>query len=166
MEQKTGQPKHPMPSSPAPSSPAPSSPVKRPGLVLPPSSPPPRSLPGCNRWTAIGCLGAVILIVIALLSGLVSIDSSLLALVNRASDRIRSSLPDDLSSELRSRTLRNLDQLPAAIENAPDPNFVIGRFLGLAGAALDDRQLSNQELEELNLFMEALTTGVALPERG
>ncbi len=104
-----------------------------------------------------GGLGSIAILVLMVISGVLSIDTSYVMLVNRASIRIRKSLPVNLNPEQRLRTMRNLKRLPEDINKVSDPNFAVGQFLALASETLQDQRLSLDEVEELNRHMEALT---------
>jgi len=51
--------------------------------------------------------------------------------------------------------MRNFDRLLAELERARDPNPVLGRYLALVARVLEDDQVSFQEVEEVNTFIEA-----------
>lgn len=77
----------------------------------------------------------------------------------RAQQRLVEELPRELSSGERLRTERNLQRFRARLEATPDPFPLMGRFLGLVGAAFEDDRLTAEEVAELNHFIEDALEG-------
>jgi hypothetical protein len=96
------------------------------------------------------------LVIIALLAGYFTLDTGFFLLVKRAQQQIWDSLPRDLDQQQRTRTLNNLNRLSSQIKEADDPNYLIGEFLGKAAAALEDKTLTHEEVEALNLYFESM----------
>jgi hypothetical protein len=139
-------------------------PEQQPEIKLPPMTPA-KSTPGCSsRWVTIGCLAVLGLMVVALVAGVISFDVGFLALVKRAQQQIWGNLPADLDQQQRARTLNNLKAIGYKLKDEED-SYLIGEFLGRAGTALEDRTLTAEEVEELNLYMESVITGAAPPEQ-
>jgi hypothetical protein len=139
-------------------------PEQQPEIKLPPMTPA-KATPGCSsRWLTIGCLAVLALMVVALIAGVFSFDTGFLVLVKRAQQQIWSNLPANLDQEQRTRTLDNLKRIGQKLKDEED-SYLIGEFLGQAGTALEDRSLTIEEVEQLNLYMESVINGPAPAEQ-
>jgi hypothetical protein len=118
------------------------------------------SAPG--RWATIGCGLCIVVLIAALFTGSTIMRKTVWAGYGGASQRVMAYVGGDVQPAERMRLKRNLDALSVHLRKQDDPFPVMGEFRRLAREALEDRLVTRDEVEELNLFVEAQLAGTAL----
>jgi hypothetical protein len=108
-----------------------------------------------GKWTTIGCGIGIVLLIAALFAGSSLLRKTVWAGLAGTSQRIVTNLPGDLPPGERMRLTRNLDRFAAALEQQDEPYEAIGQFQKLARKVMEDRVISHDEVEELNVFLES-----------
>jgi len=118
------------------------------------------SAPG--RWATIGCGLGIVVLIAALFTGSTLMRKTVWAGYAGASQRVMAYVAGDVQPAERMRLKRNLDAFSAHLRKQDDPFPVMGEFQRLAREALEDRLVTRDEAEELNLFLEVQLAGSAL----
>jgi hypothetical protein len=111
------------------------------------------SRPG--KWSTIGCGLGIVVLISALFAGSSLLRKTVWAGFSGTGSRLVANLPGDLPPGERMRLTRNLDRFTAQVKTQEDPYEVMGEFQRLAREAMEDRAISHDEVEEINLFLEA-----------
>jgi len=110
---------------------------------------------GPGRWATIGCGLGIIVLIAALFAGSTLMRKTVWAGFAGASQRVVTHLPGNLSPGERMRLTRNLDAFSAYLKRHDEPFPVMGEFQALFRVVLEDRLITRDEVEELNLFLES-----------
>jgi len=110
------------------------------------------SRPG--KWSTIGCGLGIVILISALFAGSSLLRKTVWAGYSGTKARLVANLPGDLAPGERMRLTRNLDRFTAQVQQQEDPYEVMGEFQRLARKAMEDRVISRDEVEEINLFLE------------
>jgi hypothetical protein len=121
---------------------------------------------GCRQWGTYGCIGGILLLIAALLAGYLMLKQGVWLTFERTRQRVLHSVPYRLPPGEKVRLQRNLERLRDHLRQADDPYPPIGRFLNQAGAALQDGELSPEEIATLNAFVELECGPSELPSPG
>ena len=117
---------------------------------------------GPGRWATIGCGLGIVVLIAALFTGSTLMRKTVWAGYAGASQRVMAYVAGDVQPAERMRLKRNLDAFSAHLRKQDDPFPVMGEFQRLAREALDDRLVTRDEVDELNLFLEVQLAGSAL----
>jgi hypothetical protein len=109
---------------------------------------------GPGRWATIGCGLGVVVLIAALFAGSTLMRKTVWAGFAGAGQRVMANLPGDLSPGERMRLKSNLDRFAAYLKKHDEPFPVMGEFQALVREALEDRLITRDEVEKLNLFLE------------
>jgi hypothetical protein len=115
-----------------------------------------------GRWATIGCGLGIVVLIAALFTGSTLMRKTVWAGFAGASQRVMGFLAGDLQPAERMRLKRNLDAFSAHLRNQDDPFPAMGEFQRLARTALEDRLVTRDEVEEINVFLEGQLAGSAL----
>ncbi len=115
-----------------------------------------------GRWATIGCGLGIVVLIAALLTGSTLMRRTVWAGFAGASNRLTAYVAGDVQPAERMRLKRNLDAFSVHLRNQDDPFPVMGEFQRLAREAVKDRSVNRDEVEELNLFLEAQLADAAL----
>jgi hypothetical protein len=118
------------------------------------------SAPG--RWATIGCGLGIVVLIAALFTGSTLMRKTVWAGYAGASQRVMAYVAGDVQPAERMRLKRNLDAFSVHLKKQDDPFPIMGEFQRLAREALEDRSVTRDEVEEINLFVEAQLAGTAL----
>jgi hypothetical protein len=123
---------------------------------------------GLGRLPVYGCVFGVILLIAALILGISLLRRTVWMTMERGSQQVVQSLPMNLDPAVRLRTTRNLSRFRTVLESKSDPYPMMGEFLKRVRAFFDDGDLTAEEVEELNLFLEKIIeeSGIPLMQRG
>ena len=110
---------------------------------------------GPGRWATIGCGLGIVALVVALFAGSGLMRKTVWAGFASASRRVVANLPGDLPPGERMRLTGNLDAFAASLKKHDEPFPIMGEFQDLVRRALEDHQVTRDEVEELNDFLEA-----------
>ncbi len=121
-----------------------------------PTHPRSQPMPGTNigRWATFGCVVLMLVLVVLLVIGVNLTKRTVWMAYARAQLRVMETLPRDLPSSERMRTERNLQRFRARLDMTAEPMPLMGQFLAQVTASLEDDELSVEEIEGLNRFME------------
>jgi hypothetical protein len=108
-----------------------------------------------GRWATIGCGLGIVVLVAALFAGSSLMRKTVWAGFAGTSRRVVANLPGDLQPGERMRLIGNLDAFAAYLKDQHEPFPIMGEFQDLARKMLEDRLISRDEVEELNVFLEA-----------
>ena len=118
------------------------------------------SVPG--RWATIGCGLGIVVLIAALFTGSTLMRKTVWAGYAGASQRVLAYVAGDVQPAERMRLKRNLDAFSVHLKKQDDPFPIMGEFQRRAREALEDRLVTRDEAEELNLFLEVQLAGSAL----
>jgi len=107
-----------------------------------------------GKWTTIGCGLGIVVLISALFAGSSMLRKTVWAGFSGTGSRLVANLPGDLAPGERMRLTRNLDRFTAMVKQQEDPFEIMGEFQRLARKAMEDRVVSHDEVEEINLFLE------------
>jgi hypothetical protein len=110
---------------------------------------------GPGRWTTIGCGLAIVMLIAALFAGSSLLRRTVWTGFAGARQRVVANLPGDLAPGERMRLTRNMDRFVVQLETKKDPYPLMGEFQRMVRSALEDRRITADEVEDLNLFLEA-----------
>ena len=110
---------------------------------------------GPGRWATIGCGLGIVVLIAALFTGSTLMRKTVWAGFAGASQRVVANLPGDLPPGERMRLTRNLEAFSAYLKRHDEPFPVMGEFQALVREVLEDRLITDDEVEELNLFLES-----------
>ena len=108
-----------------------------------------------GKWTTIGCGLGLLVLIAALFAGSSLLKKTVWAGFSGTGNRLVSNLPADLPPGERMRLTRNLDRFTAQVKQQDDPYEAMGEFQRLARTAMEDQRITQDEVEELNEFLEA-----------
>ena len=126
-----------------------------------PTHPRSQRMPGTNigRWATFGCVALMLILVVLLVIGVNLTKRTVWMAYARAQQRVIEALPRDLPSGEQMRTDRNLQRFRARLDMTAEPMPLMGQFLAQVTTALEDDELSTEEIEGLNVFMEEVLDG-------
>lgn len=107
-----------------------------------------------RRWATIGCVIGIVLLIAALFAGSSLLRKTVWAGFAGSGQRLVAHLPGDLPPGQRMRLTRNLERFNALVKQQEDPYEAMGGFQKLVRAAFEDQQVSRDEVEQINLFLE------------
>jgi len=110
---------------------------------------------GPGRWATIGCGLGIVVLIAALFAGSTLMRKTVWAGYAGAHQRVAGNLPPDLSPGERMRLKNNLGQFTVYLKKHSEPFPLMGEYQALVRKVLDDRQITKDEVEELNLFLES-----------
>lgn len=118
-------------------------------------------MPGTNigRWATFGCVALMLILVVLLVIGVNLTKRTVWVAYAQAQQRVIEALPRDLPSGEQMRTDRNLQRFRARLDMTAEPMPLMGQFLAQVTTALEDDELSTEEIEGLNGFMEEVLDG-------
>ena len=118
-------------------------------------------MPGTNigRWATFGCVALMLILVVLLVIGVNLTKRTVWMAYARAQQRVIEALPRDLPSGEQMRIDRNLQRFRVRLDMTAEPMPLMGQFLAEVTAALEDDELSTEEIEGLNVFMEEVLDG-------
>jgi len=108
-----------------------------------------------GRWATIGCGLGIVVLIAALFAGSSLMRKTVWTGFAGTSRRVVTNLPGDLPPGERMRLTGNLDAFAAYLKDQDEPFPIMGEFQDLARQVLEDRLISRDEVEELNVFLEA-----------
>jgi hypothetical protein len=111
--------------------------------------------PRPGKWTTIGCGLGIVILIAALFAGSSLLRKTVWSGYAGTCNRLTANLPLDLAPGERMRLTRNLDRLTTLLRQMEEPFETMGEFQRIARKALQDRSVSHDEVEEINLFIEA-----------
>lgn len=114
---------------------------------------------GPGRWATIGCGLGIVVLIAALFAGSSLMRKTVWVGFAGAQQRVVANLPGDLPPGERMRLKTNLDRFTAFLKKNDEPFPVMGEFQALVRETLEDQRVSLDEVEELNLFLEAKMVG-------
>jgi hypothetical protein len=117
---------------------------------------------GPGRWTTIGCGLGIAVLIAALFAGSSLMRRTVWAGFAGTTQRLVRNLPGDLPPGDRMKLTRNLDAFAAQLKELDDPYPLMGQFRNLARRVLEDRRITREEAEELNLFLDEQLAGSKL----
>jgi len=131
-----------------------------------PSHPRSQRMPGTNigRWATFGCVALMLILVVLLVIGVNLTKRTVWMAYARAQQRVVEALPRELPAGERMRTERNLQRFRARLDMTAEPMPLMGQFLAEVTTALEDDELSTEEVDGLNLFMENVLDGTGAVE--
>jgi hypothetical protein len=112
-----------------------------------------------GRWATIGCGLGIVILLATLFAGSNLLERTVWSGYAGSRNRIVNNLPGDLPPGERMRLSRNLDRFSVQLEVNKDPYPIMGEFQKLAREVLEDRVISRDEVEQLNLFLESHLPG-------
>jgi hypothetical protein len=126
-----------------------------------PTHPRSQQMPGTNigRWATFGCVALMLILVVLLVIGVNLTKRTVWMAYARAQQRVIEALPRGLPSGEQMRTDRNLQRFRARLDMTAEPMPLMGQFLAQVTTALEDDELSTEEIEGLNGFMEEVLDG-------
>ena len=107
-----------------------------------------------GKWSTIGCGLGIVVLISALFAGSSLLRKTVWSGFSGTGSRLVANLPGDLAPGERMRLTRNLDRFTAQVQRQEDPYEAMGEFQRLARKAMEDRVISHDEVEEINLFLE------------
>jgi hypothetical protein len=111
--------------------------------------------PRPGKWTTIGCGIGLVLLIAALFAGSSLLRKTVWAGFVGTGNRLIANLPGDLPPGERMRLTRNLDRFTTQVKQQDDPYEAMGEFQKLARKAMEDRLITHEEVEEINVFLES-----------
>jgi hypothetical protein len=119
---------------------------------------------GCsNRLKLYGCLIAMVLLIGILLVGSSMMRRMVWINMGLGQQAVVKSLPRDLPAAERQRTIQNLDRFRAVLEASDDPYDEMGEFMNTVREMVKDSELSAEEVEELNAYLERVIEESGIP---
>jgi hypothetical protein len=115
-----------------------------------------RSGPSLSRWTTYGCAAGVLALIVVLILGVSLTKRMAWAAMDRSQRRLMAAVEQRNQPGLRMRTRRNLDRFRTQLRVARDPYPKMGEFMKRVQAALEDGELSDQEIADINGYLESL----------
>jgi hypothetical protein len=110
---------------------------------------------GPGRWATIGCGLGIVVLIGALFAGSSVMRKTVWASYVGANRRLMANLPGDLPPSDRILLKTNLEHFAAYMKSLDDPFPVMGEFQGLVRGAFEDQQITRDEVDELNSFLES-----------
>ena len=110
---------------------------------------------GPGRWATIGCGLGIVVLIAALFAGSTLMRKTVWAGLAGSNQRVVGNLPPDLSPGERMRLKDNIGKFTVYLKKHSEPFPLMGEYQALVRRVLDDRQISKDEVEELNLFLES-----------
>jgi hypothetical protein len=112
-----------------------------------------------GRWATIGCGLGIVILLATLFAGSNLLKKTVWSGYAGARNRIVNNLPGNLPPGERMRLTRNLDRFTTQLEVQKDPYPIMGEFQKLAREVFEDRVISREEVEQLNVFLESHLPG-------
>ncbi|MEE4272475.1 MAG: hypothetical protein V2I67_12420 [Thermoanaerobaculales bacterium] len=112
------------------------------------------SRPG--KWATIGCGLGIVLLITALFVGSKLLEKTVWAGFATTCRSLEANLPGDLPPGERVRLTRNIDRFAERMQTLDEPFEIMGEFQKLTRAAMDDRGITHDEVEEINVFIESV----------
>ena len=112
-----------------------------------------------GRWATIGCGLGIVVLIAALFAGSTLMRKTVWAGFAGAHQRVVGNLPADLSPGERMRLKDNLGQFTGYLKKHNEPFPLMGEYQALVRKMLEDRLITRDEVEELNLFLESKMSG-------
>jgi len=116
---------------------------------------------GPGRWATIGCGLGIVVLIAALFAGSTLMRKTVWAGFAGAHQRVVGNLPADLSPGERMRLKDNLGEFTGYLKRHNEPFPLMGEYQALVRKVLEDRLITRDEVEELNLFLESKLNGGA-----
>jgi len=113
---------------------------------------------GPGRWATIGCGLGIVVLIAALFAGSTLMRKTVWAGFAGAHQRVVGNLPANLSPGERMRLKDNLGQFTVYLKKHNEPFPLMGEYQALVRKMLEDRLITRDEVEELNLFLESKLT--------
>jgi hypothetical protein len=114
---------------------------------------------GPGRWATIGCGLGIVVLIAALFAGSSLMRKTVWAGFAGSGQRVMANLSGDLPPGERMRLKNNLARFTDYLKKHDDPFPVMGEFQRLAREALEDSQVTRDEVEELNILLESEVPG-------
>ena len=114
---------------------------------------------GPGRWATIGCGLGIVVLIAALFAGSSLMRKTVWAGFAGAQQRVVGNLPANLSPGERMRLKDNLGRFTIQLKKHHEPFPLMGEFQDLVRTVFEDRQITREEVEELNLFLESKLNG-------
>ncbi len=119
---------------------------------------------GCSsRLPLYGCLVGLVLLIGALLIGTSMVRRTVWVNMDRGRRVVVQSLPHDLPSAERQRTIKNLDRFRVVLEAQKDPYPTMGEFMNRVRDMLEDGRLTAEEVGGLNVYLERVIEESGIP---
>ena len=119
---------------------------------------------GCSsRLPLYGCLFGLVLLIGILFVGTSMMRRTVWVNLERAQTAVVQSLPRNLPPAEVQRTVRNLEQLRAALEASKDPYPEMGEFVNRVRAVLQDGRFTAEEVGGLNVYIERVIEESGIP---
>ncbi len=114
---------------------------------------------GPGRWATIGCGLGIVVLIVALFAGSTLMRKTVWAGYAGAHQRVVGNLPADLSPGERMRLKDNLGRFTIYLKKHHEPFPLMGEYQALVRKVLEDRLITRDEVEGLNLFLESKVSG-------
>jgi hypothetical protein len=115
-----------------------------------------RSGPSLSRWTTYGCAAGVLVLIVVLILGVALTKRMAWAAMDRSQRRLMAAVEQRNQPGVRMRTRRNIDRFRTQLRVTRDPYPKMGEFMKRVQAALEDGELSDQEIVDINEYLESI----------
>ena len=121
---------------------------------------------GCsNRLPFYGCLFGLVLLIGILFIGTSMMRRTVWVNLEKARRAVVQSLPRDLPTAERQRTIDNLENFRAMLEASKDPYPEMGEFVNRVREVLQDGRFTAEEVGGLNVFIERMIDESRMPPK-